>query len=370
MNVQIRHATLRKSRVGTHFCGNRRGGRLFCNHSQSFSPAGCLNVRRYQRLKHPCKAMDLGVLLRNASEYQMIRNGSVSVCIKPMDAGNSVTARSATRWQVMAIATLIGALYFDVVRGWAVAWWEDDGYSHGLLVAPLALFIIWRERVRLREAEFAPGRGGLIVLLAACLAYLLGKLGAEFFLTRFSFLLMVSGLVWTFHGLSALRRLAFPLLLLASVIPLPVIVYNSLAAPLQLLASRASTEVTQWLGISVYRDGNIIQLAQTSLGVAEACSGLRSLASLSVAALLLGYLECSRIRTRVVLVFLSVPIAILFNVLRVTGTAILAEHDPDLALGFYHSVTGWLVFVGGFGALFTGMKLLNWILDRKWNPSL
>ena len=233
-----------------------------------------------------------------------------------------------------------------------------------------SLYIIWRERARLREAGFAPGRGGLLLILASCLTYLLGRLGVEFFLMRFSFLLMLSGLVWTFLGLSALRRLAFPLLLLTSVIPLPVILYNSLAAPLQLFASLVSTQVTQWLGISVYRDGNIIQLAQTSLGVAEACSGLRSLSSLSVAALLLGYLECSRIWTRVVLVLLSVPIAVLFNVLRVTGTAILAEHDPDLALGFYHSLTGWLVFVGGFGTLFAGMKLLNWILDRKRTPTL
>jgi exosortase len=299
----------------------------------------------------------------------MIQNGSVTVCVEPVEAGNTLAISHATRWQVTAIAVLVVALYFDVLQGWATVWWEDDSYSHGLLVAPLALFIVWRDRARWRETGSAAGWGGLVVVLAACLTYLLGKLGAEFFLARFSFLLTISGLVWTFLGWQALRRLAFPLLLLTSVIPLPVIVYNSLAAPLQLLASRASTQVTQWLGISVYRDGNIIQLAQTSLGVAEACSGLRSLSSLTVAALLLGFLECSRIRTRVLLVALSIPVAILFNILRVTGTAVLAEQNPDLALGFYHSVTGWLVFVGGFATLFAGMKLLNWILDRKRTTS-
>jgi exosortase len=115
----------------------------------------------------------------------------------------------------------------------------------------------------------------------------------------------------------------------------------------------------------VYRDGNIIQLAATSLGVAEACSGLRSLGSLTVGALLLGFLERFGIWTRVGLFVLSIPIAIFFNVVRVTGTALLAEHDPDLAMGFYHSVSGWLIFVAGFGTLLLCTKVLKYLLNRK-----
>jgi exosortase len=263
-------------------------------------------------------------------------------------------------------------MYGGVVWGWIQQWYEDDNYSHGLLVAPLAIYLAWKRRDDFRDTQAIPSRGGLWLMASACLAFLIGKLGAEFFLTRVSFIAVLAALVWTFHGLGSLRRLAFPLLLLLSVVPLPVILYNSLAAPLQLLASGTATQVIRWLGISVYRDGNIIQLAQTSLGVAEACSGLRSLASLSVAALLLGHLECSRLRTRVAVLLLAIPIAILANVFRVAGTAILAEHDPDLAMGFYHAATGWLVFVGGFAVLFVTVRVTRWLLDgnRKEPRSL
>jgi exosortase len=159
--------------------------------------------------------------------------------------------------------------------------------------------------------------------------------------------------------------LAFPLLLVASVVPLPVIVYNSLAAPLQLLASNLATVAAQFLGVAVYRDGNIIQLAATSLGVAEACSGLRSLGALAVGALLLGFLERFGIWARVGLFALAIPIAIFFNIVRVTGTALLAERNPDLAMGFYHAISGWLIFVAGFGTLLLCTKILKYLLNRK-----
>ena len=137
--------------------------------------------------------------------------------------------------------------------------------------------------------------------------FLLGKLASEFFLMRFSFVILVAGVVWTFWGLPRLRTLAFPFLLLATMVPLPVTVYNSLAAPLQLLASDLATRIAQSFGISVFRDGNVIQLAGTSLGVAEACSGLNSLSALIVGSLLLGYLLCSRTASRVLLFAAAIP---------------------------------------------------------------
>ena len=120
---------------------------------------------------------------------------------------------------------------------------------------------------------------------------------------------------------------------------------------MQLFASRIATDLAQAAGVSVYRDGNIIHLAATSLGVAEACSGLHSLMALMVAALLLGFLEQAPVLLRVVVFALSVPLAIAVNVLRVTGTAILADYNPQLALGYYHSFSGWLIFLVAFGLL-------------------
>ncbi len=270
----------------------------------------------------------------------------------------------AADWKILLAGALVLGLYRKVLVDWAGFWWTDEGYSHGLLVAPLALYLMWKQWPGLPQTQ-APDSRGLAGIAAACLAYLLGSLGAEFFLTRLSFVLLIASLLWTFRGLAVLRHQAFPLLLIASVIPLPVIVYNSVTAPLQLLASSAATGFVQFMGVSVFREGNVIQLANTSLGVAEACSGLRSLASLSVAALLLGYLECTRLSARVLVFALAVPIAILFNVLRVAGTALLAERDPDLALGFYHSLTGWLVFVCGFATLWAGIWLAKRVFTGR-----
>jgi exosortase len=268
-------------------------------------------------------------------------------------------------WRLFAVSLLVIALYGDVVISWMQDWGVNATYSHGFLAAAIALYVAWRQRSVTLAVPASPSAKGLILTSASVLMFVVGKLGAEFFTMRMSLILLVCGLTWTFWGFQRLRRLAFPLLLLASVVPPPIILYNKLAAPLQLLASGIGTQVAQALGASIFRDGNVIQLPNTTLGVAEACSGLRSLASLTVGALLLGYVEQLRTLTRVLVLLLAIPIAVLFNVLRVAGTALLAEQHPDLAMGFYHSLTGWLVFVGGFGALYASAKLLRLILDRK-----
>jgi exosortase len=272
-------------------------------------------------------------------------------------------------WKGLLVALLIASLYAEVVLSWLLDWWQDESYSHGFLAAAIALYIAWRQRKGTLALPPAPSAKGLWVTAFALLLFLVGRLGAEFFTTRMSLILLICGLTWTFWGTPRLRRIAFPLLLLASVVPPPVIVYNKLSAPLQLLASNIATQIAQALGASVYRDGNVIQLANTSLGVAEACSGLRSLASLTVGALLLGYVEQLRTTTRVLIFFMAIPIAVLFNVLRVSGTALLAEQNPELAMGYYHLLSGWLVFVAGFGTLFVSMKALRYILDRKRVPA-
>jgi exosortase len=279
--------------------------------------------------------------------------------------GQELGFLNGKQWRVLIVSLLLAALYADVLVSLVEDWWSNESYSHGFLVVPLALYIAWKQRHTIWAIPVAPSAQGIYITGTGCLLFAAGKLGAEFFTTRVSLVLVVAGLVWTFWGKQRLRYLAFPLLLVASVVPLPVIVYNSLAAPLQLLASNLATHAAQFFGVSVYRDGNIIQLADTSLGVAEACSGLRSLGPLTVGALLLGFLERFDIWTRAGLFVLSIPIAIFFNVVRVTGTALLAERDPDLAMGFYHSISGWLIFVAGFGTLLLCTKILKYLLNRK-----
>jgi len=269
-------------------------------------------------------------------------------------------ARSPWLWLFAGtITALIVALYFRILPDMAKDWWDDPGASHGILIPPVALYIAWLRRdITLAEPAFTDLRG-LWLTLCACLMLLVGILGAEYFLTRASFVLLLAGLIWTFWGARRFRTLLFPLVLLLTMIPLPQVTYNTLAAPLQLMASSVATRLVQALGIAVYQDGNVIHLAGISLGVAEACSGLRSLTSLVTAALMVGFLQCTRIRTRVLLVALAVPVAIGMNVLRVTGTALIAEYSQQYALGYYHSFSGWLVFLVGFGAVALAANLLH-----------
>jgi exosortase len=220
-----------------------------------------------------------------------------------------------------------------------------------MVIPPFALYVVYLQRREILAIPTNPERWGLGIIALSCCVFLTGKLASEFFLTRISFVLLLAGLVATFAGFARLRALAFPLVLLATMVPPPALVYNAAAAPLQLFASRIATELAQMVGISMYRDGNIIHLASISLGVAEACSGLHSLMALMVAALLLGFLEDASLPAKVMVVLLSIPLAIAVNVMRVTGTAILADYQPELAMGYYHSFSGWLIFLLGFGLL-------------------
>lgn len=269
-------------------------------------------------------------------------------------------------WQIAVMGALTTILYVDVVSGLVLDWWTDDAYSHGLLVLPIALYLAWSRRREIASRPATQANSGVVLVLLGCLSYLVGQLGAEFFTTRLSLLVLLAGMIWTFWGWRSLRALAFPLLLIGTAIPLPAILYNELAQPLQLLASNISGSALQFMGIPVYQDGNILQLAGMSLGVAEACSGLRSIASLTVLALLIGHVQSSGIGLRAALLLISIPIAIAVNVLRVTGTALLVDlGNPGIAMGFYHSFSGWLVFIGGLGMLWLTAKLFLWC-NRTW----
>lgn len=268
-----------------------------------------------------------------------------------------------TWFLVAALVGLVAALYAAIMADLASEWWTVDASSYGMLVPPIALYIVYLRRCITFAIPAQFEIRGLWLTSFACVVLLGGKLSAEFFLARISFVLLLAGLAWTFWGLPRLRTIAFPFILLATMVPLPAIVYNTLAAPLQLFASSVATSVAQALGVSMYRDGNVIHLANTSLGVAEACSGLNSLSALVVASLLLGFLEDATIFGRIFLSLLSIPLAIAVNVLRVAGTAVLADYHLEFAMGFYHMLSGWLVFVLGFGLLWILGKIIS-----RWTP--
>lgn len=281
--------------------------------------------------------------------------------------GEACTQESGSRAlpyaKVLLMGALVGALYHGVLRDLVRDWLNDPALSYGLLIPPAALYVAGTRRQATLSYPARPETRGLALLTLGCATLLFGKLAAELFLARLSFLMVAAGLLWTFWGATRLRTLALPLLLLATTIPLPAVVYNSLTGPLQLFASSAATGLVQALGVAAHREGNVIQLANVSLGVEEACNGLNSLSALVVAALLLGFLVCSRNRARAVLVALAPPLAIAVNVVRVAGTALLSDRHQEAAMGFYHLFSGWLVFLAGFGALYLAALALHRALD-------
>jgi exosortase len=188
---------------------------------------------------------------------------------------------------------------------------------------------------------------------------LVGLLGAERFLTRVSMILVIVGGLAFVRGWPTVRTLMFPLAFLFLMIPIPAIIFNQMAFPLQLLASRVGETVLSTMNIPVLREGNLIILARTTLEVAEACSGIRSLISLLTLGIIYGYFVDERLSVRTAIALASVPIAVLANGIRVAGTGIAAHYLGDeAAQGFFHSFSGWLMFVVAFGLLFVTTQLV------------
>jgi exosortase len=161
-------------------------------------------------------------------------------------------------------------------------------------------------------------------------------------------------------GWRFLRVLLFPLAFLLLMIPIPAIVFNQISLPLQLLASKAAESTLQIVHIPVLREGNVIVLANTSLEVAEACSGIRSLISLVTLAIVYGYFTDARVWARVVLTLAAVPVAVVSNAARVAGTGVAAHYyGPEVAEGFFHTFSGWMLFLVAFMMLFAIQKLLG-----------
>jgi len=259
-----------------------------------------------------------------------------------------------------------GLLYRHVVFTLVHDWSIDDNYSHGFLIIPLALYFTWERRTRLRAAVRQPNWIGVAVVLASLCSLLAGILGSELFLTRISVLGTIAGSILFLYGWHHLRILLFPVAFLLLMIPVPAIIFNQIAFPLQLFASRLGEMALMAFQIPVLREGNVINLANTSLEVAEACSGIRSLISLLTLGIVYGYFSDSRIWVRTMLALATFPIAIAANGFRVAGTGIAAHYyGSDAAQGFFHSFSGWLIFLAAFVMLFFVHRALLWVAPVK-----
>ena len=228
-------------------------------------------------------------------------------------------------------------------------WYHDDNYSHGFLIVPIAVYFAWERRERLKTAAQKPSVLGLVLVVGSIAVLLAGILGSELFLTRVSIVGALTGMVLFMFGWQHLRILAFPIAFLVLMIPIPAILFNQIAFPLQLLASKFGETAMGMADVPVLREGNVLILANTTLEVAEACSGIRSLVSLLTLAIVLGYFSDRRLWVRLFVALSSIPVAVVTNGFRVAGTGIAAhKFGAAAAEGFFHEFSGWLVFVAAF----------------------
>jgi len=294
-------------------------------------------------------------------------------------------------FQPIAIAVALAFVYFSVLAKLGKDWWHDENYSHGLLIPFVIAFMLWQDRERLADMKRQPwtmfGAAGIAISLFMLWA---GTAGAELFVQRMSLITMLVSVVIYFFGARLLQFLLIPLALLFLSIPIPQIIFNRVAFPLQLFASRCAVSAMWFFSIPVLRQGNVIELMPRGasepkrLAVVEACSGIRSLMTLVTLAVIYAYFtkpksaqtadrgEARQAKLSAtflsfsfwrsfILVASAVPIAIFTNAARVSGTGVLAHYyGTKVADGFFHSFSGWVVYIAAALLLFA----TAWILDR------
>ncbi len=266
-------------------------------------------------------------------------------------------------WKAVVIAGVLLWLYMPTLAHLVSQWWNDPNYSHGFFVPLFSAFVIWQERNKLSGLNPRPSWAGLLFLGFGLCVLIVGQMGAELFLSRLSLLIVLAGLIVLFLGWNFLRALIFPWAFLLLMIPVPAIVFNQITFPLQLLASKVASTTLPWMGVPVLREGNVIVLPAMALEVAEACSGIRSLMSLTTLAVIYGYLMERKVGVRVLLAGASIPIAVAANSLRIVGTGLLVQYwDPEKAQGFFHEFSGWLIFVVSLVMLY----LLHHVVRIFW----
>jgi exosortase len=247
--------------------------------------------------------------------------------------------------QIIWFAALLILCYAPVLARLVRQWDQDEDMGHGFFVPLIAGWIAWQKREELFQGPLRTQPLGLLLIFWAALQLYIGTLGAELFLARTAFIESIVGSVLFLGGWHALRVLAFPLFLLVFMVPIPTVIYNQITFPLQIFASQVAAFVLELIGIPVLRDGNVLELASQKLSVVEACSGIRSLLSLSFLSLVYAWFFDSKPWMRWVLLARTVPIAILANAGRVTITGIMSEINPELAHGLAHTASGWVIFM-------------------------
>jgi exosortase len=257
-----------------------------------------------------------------------------------------------------AVVAALALLYSQVGVGLVRQWSTDPTASQGWLLAGAALFLLVRRWPAVRTAPLQPAVGGFALAVFAMLIYLAGSIAGDLFVQRVSLPLAMAGAVYAVAGTAHLHMLFAPIALLALAIPLPAIVVTYVTMPLQLVSSQIAADMLQASNIHVVRQGNLLVLDAITLEVAQACSGLQSLLSLTSVAAVGAALLPINAWGRLLMFVAVLPIAILGNGFRIAVTGVLSTWVGQAAVeGVVHEATGYVAFA----AMCAGMFALLWI---------
>jgi exosortase D (VPLPA-CTERM-specific) len=272
-------------------------------------------------------------------------------------------------WGLVIVALAVGVIsiwpFWDGMRDMWHMWTASEEYSHCLLIPLIAAFLIWQQKDRLERVRFTGSWWGVALVLLGGVLLVMGQLGTVFTLVEYAYLVTLFGLILSFLGERALRLIGIPLLILLFMVPLPAFFLFNLSAQLQLWSSELGVWFIRLFGISVYLEGNVIDLGGYKLEVAEACSGVRYLFPLMTLGFLMAYFYKGALWKRIVLFLSSIPITVFMNSLRIGIIGVTVDRwGSTMAEGFLHQFQGWMIFMVSAALMVGEMAVLN-VIGRE-----
>ena len=260
----------------------------------------------------------------------------------------------------LSLISILIFFFYDALSYMVQLWGSKEEYGHGYIIPVIALFFIWQKKDKLETIELKGSWLGLLVVLAGLFMYFAGELSSLYVVTQYAFIIVLMGAALSYMGAKGFKFVLIPMLILFFMIPLPNFLYQSLSANLQLISTQIGVAVIRLMDISVYVEGNIIDLGTYKLQVVEACSGLNYLFPLMTLAFISAYFFTGSFWKKVIIFLSSIPITILMNSFRIGAIGVTVEYwGPEMAEGFLHDFEGWAVFMSCIAILIGEMWILT-----------